>query len=87
MRSYLPLIIVVLVWGLSLFSQRLSKNPLMVLLLAAITIYFFVNLFINNEQFFKFLLFSLVSLVTTIRYAISSGLLTGKKGMEPPKKE
>ncbi len=75
MTEYIPIALIVLFLPVVFISKKLMKHPATTFIMAAITLYFIVYAFLEPEDVWFYLLFTLIGIVTTIRSAKSSGLL------------
>jgi len=75
LTEYIPIALIVLFLPVVFVSKKLMKHPSTTFIMAAITLYFIVHAFLEPENIWFYLLFTLISIVTTIKSAKSSGLL------------
>jgi hypothetical protein len=72
LAEFIPIILVL---PLIFIFKRFKKHPALVYISAALTIYFIVYAFLEPEDMRFYILFAFIGIVSTVRYAKSSGLL------------
>ena len=67
MENLLPILLIIIIFPLSFYSERLRKSILGLLLSCGLTIYFLVMAFIDRENIYFYLFPAILSLAFALR--------------------